>query len=338
MYQGSENIYQIATGGSYTDYFYADGHLISQKTGSSGNPTYDQEDNLRSTRLVTTSNGDIQFSSDYIPFGSPFGSTGTSMFTYIGDMMDTEVGSEVYYADARYLDSSTGRFMSEDPESGDLEDPMSLNRYIYADDNPMTMTDPTGNMPLPYTLHYQTSQNENNFLDILVSDFENVINSISGNAKTVLSNTGPPDSGQGGIVFNIADAKHFVYYEEQEQMEEGSLYADEMGQTSFGLQTTSANGVTIQVQPSDPFGDTYIPRGSPVPPNTQSIDAQPRILDLPPGYRPPLREDLPSELDDTPSPVINPTDDGDDSPGFPPDDFDGFLSDIGGGGIFQKDM
>src|ERR1700691_2460567 len=37
-----------------------------------------------------------------------------------------------------------GRFMSPDPLGGHLENPQSLNKYVYGLNNPLTNTDPTG--------------------------------------------------------------------------------------------------------------------------------------------------------------------------------------------------
>src|SRR5712691_5641395 len=51
---------------------------------------------------------------------------------------------------ARYYDGSKGEFLSEDPVFlGDpkqqvLTDPQSLNSYSYANDNPITRSDPSG--------------------------------------------------------------------------------------------------------------------------------------------------------------------------------------------------
>src|SRR5882762_354956 len=51
---------------------------------------------------------------------------------------------------ARYYDGSKGAFLSEDPvflgdpKSQVLTDPQSLNSYSYANDNPITKSDPSG--------------------------------------------------------------------------------------------------------------------------------------------------------------------------------------------------
>lgn len=45
---------------------------------------------------------------------------------------------------ARYYDQTTGRFISKDPFGGELRDPVSLHRYLYANANPVTFADPSG--------------------------------------------------------------------------------------------------------------------------------------------------------------------------------------------------
>jgi RHS repeat-associated protein len=61
-----------------------------------------------------------------------------------GKERDTESGLD--YFGARYYGSNMGRFMSPDPWLGsmDIANPQSLNRYSYAQNNPLKYTDPTG--------------------------------------------------------------------------------------------------------------------------------------------------------------------------------------------------
>jgi RHS repeat-associated protein len=61
---------------------------------------------------------------------------------FTGKERDTESGND--YFGARYYASSMGRFMSPDPMGGHLEDPQTLNRYVYVRNNPLSLTDPTG--------------------------------------------------------------------------------------------------------------------------------------------------------------------------------------------------
>ena len=65
---------------------------------------------------------------------------GSEAFQYTGKLMDGVDG--LYYYGARYYDPSTGTFITEDSYNGTVMDPLSQNRYVYAQDNPMKYTDP----------------------------------------------------------------------------------------------------------------------------------------------------------------------------------------------------
>jgi len=51
------------------------------------------------------------------------------------------------YAKARYFDPELGRFLSQDSYLGELTEPPSLHRYLYAWDRPTYWADPTGHAP-----------------------------------------------------------------------------------------------------------------------------------------------------------------------------------------------
>ena len=42
------------------------------------------------------------------------------------------------------MDRRVGRLISEDPEIGGVEVPQTLHRYMYAGDDPVDVTDPSG--------------------------------------------------------------------------------------------------------------------------------------------------------------------------------------------------
>ncbi|MFV1010088.1 RHS repeat-associated core domain-containing protein [Bacillus cereus] len=63
-------------------------------------------------------------------------------FGYAGYMYDKEIG--MYYLIARYYNPDHGVFLSVDPDPGDEDDPVTMNGYTYADNNPAMMTDPDG--------------------------------------------------------------------------------------------------------------------------------------------------------------------------------------------------
>ena len=60
--------------------------------------------------------------------------------------MDTETG--LYYLRARYMNPATATFTSMDSYAGNIYDPASLHRYLYANANPVKYTDPSGHSPL----------------------------------------------------------------------------------------------------------------------------------------------------------------------------------------------
>ncbi|USG64624.1 hypothetical protein NDK47_21140 [Brevibacillus ruminantium] len=63
-------------------------------------------------------------------------------FAYSGEMFDSETG--FYYLRARYYDPTVGRFISEDTYKGQVDNPLSLNRYTYVSNNPLRYVDPSG--------------------------------------------------------------------------------------------------------------------------------------------------------------------------------------------------
>ena len=67
----------------------------------------------------------------------------------------------LYYYFQRWYDPSIGRFISQDDIVGFRSDPQSFNRYLYARDTPMTLTDPSGMIAVPRSVcdHCYSSQN-----------------------------------------------------------------------------------------------------------------------------------------------------------------------------------
>jgi len=105
---------------------------------------YLHEDALGSVRLVATATVTIKFSSNDLPYGSNYAMVGKEVFMYTGKAYDASTG--LYYLMARYYDPTIGRFITEDSYAGDDSDPMTMNRYVYARDNPERYSDPDGHM------------------------------------------------------------------------------------------------------------------------------------------------------------------------------------------------
>jgi RHS repeat-associated protein len=95
------------------------------------------------TALIDTQ-GNIAVTYDYDAFGNILSESGTAnnSIKYAGYQYDEE--SRLYYLNARYYDSVTARFITEDTYTGQVNDPLSLNLYTYCENNPINYDDPTG--------------------------------------------------------------------------------------------------------------------------------------------------------------------------------------------------
>nr|WP_275052318.1 colicin D domain-containing protein [Brevibacillus laterosporus] len=62
-------------------------------------------------------------------------------FLYAGELYDEESG--LIYLRARYYDPNDGRFITEDTYKGQVDNPLSLNRYSYSYNNPLRYLDPS---------------------------------------------------------------------------------------------------------------------------------------------------------------------------------------------------
>ncbi|WP_066456821.1 RHS repeat-associated core domain-containing protein [Anaerotruncus rubiinfantis] len=91
---------------------------------------------------LLSSTGTVLINYRYDGFGNQLDAvaTDTNPFRYCGEYFDRETGT--YYLRARNYDPFIGRFITEDPvRSG-------LNWFIYCDNNPILLTDPSGLLPL----------------------------------------------------------------------------------------------------------------------------------------------------------------------------------------------
>jgi RHS repeat-associated protein len=66
----------------------------------------------------------------------------TNKYLFAGEQYDSNLGD--YYLRARYYDSDTGRFTRRDSYEGSLSEPLTQHKYVYANNNPISFTDPTG--------------------------------------------------------------------------------------------------------------------------------------------------------------------------------------------------
>ena len=93
---------------------------------------------------VLSRTGAVKNEYDYDAFGNAITEkeTVSNPYRYAGYYQDAETG--LYYLKSRYYNPRTARFLTEDTASGIYTDPLSLNRYAYCHNQPVTGYDPDG--------------------------------------------------------------------------------------------------------------------------------------------------------------------------------------------------
>jgi len=120
--------------------------LISERQtiGGTGVTSFYGHDGQGSVRFLMDSTGKVTDTYTFDAFGLLVASTGSTpnVYLFAGQQFDPALG--VYYNRARYLDVRTGRFFTQDTKAGELADPPTLHRYLYARANPVNRSDPGG--------------------------------------------------------------------------------------------------------------------------------------------------------------------------------------------------
>ena len=95
-------------------------------------------------RAVTSAAGAVSDTYTYDAFGNLIEHAGTTpnVYLYEGQQFDSDL--DLYYNRARYLDVRTGRFWAMDTFEGDPESPLTLHKYLYTGDEPIGLSDPSG--------------------------------------------------------------------------------------------------------------------------------------------------------------------------------------------------
>ena len=107
------------------------------------------------TSLINPAGG-VAVSYDYDAFGKIINKTGSANNSTLYASYQHDDESGLYYLNARYYDSVTARFITEDSYTGKRNDPLSLNLYTYCSNNPIKYTDPTGHWTK--AVHYTDTQ------------------------------------------------------------------------------------------------------------------------------------------------------------------------------------
>ena len=130
-------------GGVTTKYVYGLGLLYEE---TANNIKIYHFDNRGSTTAITDINGHITDTFAYDTYGKLLSRTGTSkvIFGYNGrDGVITESNGLIYMR-ARYYSPEMKRFINADVVAGEISNAVTLNRFAYANGNPVSHIDPFG--------------------------------------------------------------------------------------------------------------------------------------------------------------------------------------------------
>ena len=139
-------------GGTLTKYQNGLGNDDKLKVSINGTAKYFITDHLGSTVGLTNQSGAIAEQTSYDSFGNSANNLSTR-YQFTGREYDSF--TELQYSRARWYDSKTGRFISEDPigfRGGDV------NLFGYVKSNPIYFTDSQGTVALPFLWLYSPSK------------------------------------------------------------------------------------------------------------------------------------------------------------------------------------
>jgi RHS repeat-associated protein len=138
LYDGPNAVQEVIGGTNTANSLMGGIDEVFQRTDSAGARSF-LTDALGSSIALADSTGTIQTQYIFDPFGNTTtsGSTTTNSFAYTGRELDT---TGLYFNRVRYYNPQLQRFISEDPIGFDGGN----NFYRYAEDNPVSFTDPFG--------------------------------------------------------------------------------------------------------------------------------------------------------------------------------------------------
>ncbi|MCC6329085.1 MAG: hypothetical protein IT174_11250 [Acidobacteria bacterium] len=126
--------------GTLTKYINGPGIDNKLRVQTGGSVNYFLTDHLGSTNGLADPSGAVGAQTSYDSFGNPSTNPGTR-YQYTGREYDAFSG--FYYYRARFYDSRSGRFVSEDPIGIDG----GVNLFSYVRNTPMKFNDPSGKFP-----------------------------------------------------------------------------------------------------------------------------------------------------------------------------------------------
>jgi RHS repeat-associated protein len=143
----SHVVAEVNAGGAIQAHYIRAGDELLSVVRPTGTRFY-HADALGSVRRLTDETGAVTDTYTFDALGNLTAQAGTDPNPYLFAGEPIGAQGELYYNRARYLDPATGRFLSMDPFAGDVLQPKTLHRYLYALGNPVNFTDPSGEMGL----------------------------------------------------------------------------------------------------------------------------------------------------------------------------------------------
>jgi len=149
-YDAGRHRVKKVVGGVVTHYVWGESDQVIAEYERGGGATtatgtrYYHPDHM-STRIITSVAGNVVGTTDQLPFGEEFTSTGQSEKHKFGSYERDDSGLDL--AVNRHYNSAIGRFMQPDPmgiRAANLTNPQSLNRYAYVTNDAINKVDPLG--------------------------------------------------------------------------------------------------------------------------------------------------------------------------------------------------
>jgi RHS repeat-associated protein len=131
--------YEITNNNNGTRYFFRDDERVAKETA--GDMEWYLSDHLGSTTLLINESGLEVERTEYYPYGA-IESGGSEKYGFTGQENDADTG--LMYYGVRYYSPEVRVFTQPDTLLPDPYNPQALNRYSYAQNNPVRYTDPSG--------------------------------------------------------------------------------------------------------------------------------------------------------------------------------------------------
>jgi RHS repeat-associated protein len=130
-----------------TKYYWAGDQMIARR-GPDDAVSYLHQDHLDSTRVVTDEQANVTARYNYGPYGAQKADNLVDGTRHLwqGQRSDDQTG--LIYMNARYYDPELSQFISADTIIPNLYQPQTLNRYAFANNDPIDNADPFGHMSM----------------------------------------------------------------------------------------------------------------------------------------------------------------------------------------------